>query len=81
MNPRTSGGATSSRPGRDPAETSSREGMAHFSTILLVEQTKGLNARIEFSKRLETNYARNRHPDSERPLVKIDGGRRPATRP
>jgi hypothetical protein len=34
-----------------------------------------LNARIDFATRLETNYARNRHPDSERPLVKIDGSR------
>ena len=47
--------------------------MAHFSTILLVDQIKGPGARIGFAKRLETNYANNRHPDSELPLVKIDG--------
>ena len=49
--------------------------MAHFSTILLVEQVKGLAARIDFCKRLEANYAKSRQPDSERPLVKIDGSR------
>ena len=51
------------------------EGTAHFSTILLVEQMKGLNARIDFCKRLEANYGKSRRPDSERPLVKTDGTR------
>ena len=51
------------------------EGMAHFSTILLVDQAKGPGARIDFCKRLEANYAKSRRPDSERPLVKIDGSR------
>ena len=36
---------------------------------------KGLNARIDFCKRLETNYGKSRRPDSERPLVKTDGSR------
>ena len=49
--------------------------MAHFSTILLVDQAKGPGARIDFCKRLEANYAKSRRPDSERPLVKIDGSR------
>ena len=62
-------------PGKGPGGNILSEGMAHFSTILLVEQIKGLNARIDFGKRLETNYGKSRHPDSERPLVKTDGTR------
>jgi hypothetical protein len=62
-------------PGKGPGGTILAEGMAHFSTILLVDQLKGPAARIDFCKRLETNYAKSRHPDSERPLVKIDNRR------
>jgi ABC-type transport system involved in multi-copper enzyme maturation permease subunit len=62
-------------PGKGPGGNILSEGMAHFSTILLLEQCKGLASRIDFCKRLEANYANNRHPDSERPLVKIDGSR------
>src|SRR5208337_3597568 len=51
------------------------EGMSNFAALLLLEQAKGLNSRIDFATRLEANYAKNRHPDSERPLVKIDGSR------
>jgi len=60
-------------PGKGPGGNILAEGTAHFSTILLVEQVKGLNARIDFCKRLEANYARDRQVDSERPMVKIDG--------
>ena len=42
---------------------------------MLVEQVKGLNARIDFCKRLEASYGRDRQADSERPLVKITGER------
>jgi ABC-type transport system involved in multi-copper enzyme maturation permease subunit len=62
-------------PGKGPGGNVLAEGTAHFSTILLLEQTKGLGARIGFCKRLEDSYSKNRHPDSERPLVKIDGSR------
>src|SRR4029077_10738917 len=48
---------------------------SHFSTILLVEQVKGLNARIDFCKRLEATYGKDRQADSERPLVKVTGER------
>ena len=41
----------------------------------MVEQVKGLNARIDFCKRLEANYGKDRQADSERPLVKITGER------
>jgi hypothetical protein len=63
-------------PGKGPGGNILAEGTAHFSTILLVEQVKGENARIDFCKRLEANYNKNRRSDSERPLVKTD-----ATRP
>ena len=62
-------------PGKGPGGNILSEGTAHFSTILLVEQVKGLNARIDFCKRLEAGYARDRQADSERPLVKITGER------
>ncbi len=62
-------------PGKGPGGNILSEGTANFSTILLVDQMKGLAARIDYCKRLEANYAKSRHPDSERPLVKIDGSR------
>ena len=62
-------------PGKGPGGNILSEGTAHFSTILLVEQVKGLNARIDFCKRLEASYGRSRQSDSERPLVKITGER------
>ncbi len=60
-------------PGKGPGGNILSEGTAHFSTILLVEQSKGLNARIDFCKRLEANYGKDRQVDSERPMVKITG--------
>ncbi len=62
-------------PGKGPGGNILAEGTANFSTILLVDQVMGPAARIDFCKRLETNYAKSRRPDSERPLVKIDGSR------
>jgi ABC-type transport system involved in multi-copper enzyme maturation permease subunit len=51
------------------------EGMAHFSTILLTEQVKGLEQRISFCRGIEGRYADTRHADAERPLTRIDGSR------
>jgi ABC-type transport system involved in multi-copper enzyme maturation permease subunit len=62
-------------PGKGPGGDLLAEGMAHFSTMLLVEQVKGIAGRIELAKRLEERYGRNRHPDAEHPLVEIDGSR------
>ena len=62
-------------PGKGPGGNILAEGTAHFSTILLVEQTKGTNARIDFCKRLEASYGKSRRPDAERSLVKTDGSR------
>ncbi len=62
-------------PGKGPGGNILSEGMAHFSTILLMDQMKGLRDRIEFCRRIEEDYGENRVVDSERPLVRIDGGR------
>ncbi|QEH36323.1 ABC-2 family transporter protein [Aquisphaera giovannonii] len=62
-------------PGKGPGGNVVSEGTSHFSMILLVEQAKGLNARIDLCKRLEASYAKSRRPDSEKPLVKTDGSR------
>ena len=60
-------------PGEGPGGNLLSEGMAHFSTMLLTEQLAGEHARMEFAKRIEERYGRDRRPDAERPLVKIDG--------
>ncbi len=62
-------------PGKGPGGNILSEGMAHFSTILLMEQVKGLSPRIEFCRRIEEAYGDRRVVDSERPLVRIDGTR------
>ncbi len=59
--------------GEGPGGNLLSEGMSHFSTILLIEQVKGLSARIEFCKRIEEGYGDSRQVDSEKPMVKIDG--------
>ena len=62
-------------PGKGPGGDLLSEGMSHFSTILLIEQVKGLSARIEFCKRIEESYGDARQVDSEKPMVKIDGSK------
>jgi aminopeptidase N len=62
-------------PGKGPGGVLLAEGTSHFSTILLVEQVKGLNARIDFCKRIEASYGKSRQADTERPLVRLDGER------
>ena len=63
-------------PGRGPGGDVLSEGMAHFSTILLTEQVKGLEQRLAFCKQIENRYANTRQADSERPLTRIDGARK-----
>jgi ABC-type transport system involved in multi-copper enzyme maturation permease subunit len=60
-------------PGEGPGGNIISEGMANFSTLLLVEQIKGEAARREFAKRMEEAYARGRRADDERPMVEVDG--------
>lgn len=62
-------------PGDGPGAEILSEGMAHFSTALLLDQVKGPVGRIEFFKRIESSYCDARQVDSERPLVKIDGSK------
>ena len=45
-------------PGKGPGGNILSEGMAHFSTILLIEQVHGLRERIEFCKRIEAQLRR-----------------------
>jgi len=59
--------------GEGPGGDVLSEGMAHFCTILLTEQVKGLEQRIAFCKNIETRYGRTRRSNSERPLVKVNG--------
>jgi len=60
-------------PGNGPGGDVLSEGMAHFSTILLTEQVRGLEQRIGFCKSIEDRYANTRQRDSERPLTEVDG--------
>ena len=62
-------------PGKGPGGNILSEGMAHFSTILLNEELKGLRGRIAFCKQIEDRYGDRRQVDSEKPMVKIDGSR------
>ncbi|MGE3822020.1 MAG: M1 family metallopeptidase, partial [Isosphaeraceae bacterium] len=62
-------------PGKGPGGNLLSEGTSHFSTMLLLERARGPRARMEFSRRIEDTYGKNRSADSERPLVKIDGSR------
>ena len=62
-------------PGEGPGANLLSEGMAHFSTLLLFEQMRGLRGRIAFARKIEEQYGERRTGDSERPLVKIDGSR------
>ncbi|MBI3819484.1 MAG: hypothetical protein HY286_12380 [Planctomycetes bacterium] len=51
------------------------EGMAHFSTMMLLEQIHGERGRREFAKRIEERYGRSRRPDAEKPLIQLDGSK------
>ncbi len=61
------------QPGRGPSGNLLSEGMAHFSTALLMAQVKGQLQGMEFRKRIESRYAESRHSDAERSLLKTDG--------
>ncbi|HKK26867.1 MAG TPA: M1 family aminopeptidase [Gemmatimonadota bacterium] len=62
-------------PGEGPGGSVLSEGMAHFSTAMLLQAEKGDAVRREFLRRIESDYADSRHPDRERPLVWTDGSR------
>lgn len=60
-------------PGKGPGGNILSEGMAHFSTAMLMEEVKGPRARIDFLKQIEKKYGEQRKADEERPLVRTDG--------
>ena len=60
-------------PGKGPGGNILSEGLAHYSTAMLMEQVKGPKARIEFLKQIEKSYGETRKADEERPLVWTDG--------
>ncbi len=62
-------------PGVGPGANLLSEAMAHFSTLLLIEEVQGEAARIEFARRIEDRYGEGRVADSERSLYWIDGSR------
>ena len=61
-------------PGRGPGGNFLSEGMSHYATVLLHEQVYGDRYRIEFTKRIESEYGRRRFVDSERAMVKSESG-------
>jgi ABC-type transport system involved in multi-copper enzyme maturation permease subunit len=62
-------------PGAGPGANILSEGTSHFSTALLLEQSKGERAGWEFRKRIETRYGEQRFKDAERKLTLIDGSK------
>jgi len=60
------------RPGKGPGSAILAEGMAHYSTLLLLEAEKGDQGRMEFAKRIEEQYGDTRRSDAERSLVRTD---------
>jgi hypothetical protein len=63
------------QPGKGPSGNILSEGMAHFSTAMLIEQVKGFRDGLEFRKRIESRYGDNRRADAERPLLRVDGSK------
>jgi len=60
-------------PGKGPGGNILSEGMAHYSTALLIGEMQGDRDRREFLMRIEEQYGDGRQVDSERPLVWITG--------
>jgi len=58
-------------PGRAAGADVLLEGMAHYSTMLLLDAEYGPQARAEFARSLEERYTGERRAETERPLTKI----------
>jgi ABC-2 type transport system permease protein len=58
-------------PGAAPGADVLLEGMAHYSTLLLLEAEHGDASRAEFARGLESRYVGERRADAERPLLRI----------
>ena len=55
--------------GEGPGGIVLAEGAANFSTLMLLEQVRGLQTRLGFGQRLEANYGERRQPATEKPLA------------
>ncbi len=62
-------------PGKGPGGNVLSEGLAHYSTALLIEQVKGKSSRDYFLRNIERSYNKARSEDSEKPLVQMDGSK------
>lgn len=62
-------------PGKGPGGNVLSEGMAHFSTAMLIDAELGPAAREAFLKRIEDSYGDKRMVDNERSLAWVDGSR------
>ncbi len=62
-------------PASGPGTNLLSEGLAHFSTTLLIEKVKGARDALEFRKRIESRYGNDRRSDAERKLYRIDGSK------
>ncbi|MBK6943005.1 MAG: hypothetical protein IPH13_22770 [Planctomycetes bacterium] len=62
-------------PGEGPGGNVLSEGMAHTSTMLLVDHVRGAYFRRKFFLGIEDNYAREHVADAERSLARVDGSK------
>jgi aminopeptidase N len=62
-------------PGEGPGAIILAEGMAHFSTMCLIDTMKGERQSQAFRRHIESFYGENRVVTSERPLVATTGQR------
>ncbi|MDX1996576.1 MAG: M1 family aminopeptidase [Thermoanaerobaculia bacterium] len=58
-------------PGRGPGADLLIEGLAHYSTLLLLEAEHGPAAAADFARTIEARYTDTRRVDAERPLLAI----------
>lgn len=62
-------------PGEGPGGDVLSEGMAHTSTMLLIDHVRGEFFRRKFFLGIEDSYARGHVADAERSLAKVDGSK------
>jgi ABC-2 type transport system permease protein len=56
-------------PGEGPGGIVLAEGAANFATLMLLEQMRGLPARLDFATEIEAQYGELRQPSTEKPLA------------
>ncbi|MBW8877427.1 MAG: hypothetical protein JF614_20880 [Acidobacteria bacterium] len=55
--------------GEGPGGIVLAEGAANFSTLMLLEQMRGLQPRLRFGAQIEAEYGERRQPSTEKPLA------------